>query len=103
MSALECLASCLVRVLVPIVHDQPVCVVDVEPAGFDKQVDQLSFFPVPFQPAFDGEVGILANVALRCVPAREVPHTFEITKDNSFRHLQERLQMSELGVVWYSS
>lgn len=99
--ALQRLTCCFVGVLMPIVDDQTMCVIDIEPAGFNENVDQLAFLSVPLHPAFNGQIGIFADVALGRISASEVPHTLEIAKHDRFGQFQKRLQVCELWVVWY--
>jgi len=82
-------------------YNEAVRVVNIKPSRFNENVDQLAFFSIPLQPAFDGEIGILTDIALRRKPPSEVPNTFEITKHYGLWQFEKRLQMRELWMIWY--
>jgi len=90
------LFCCFVGMLLPVMHEQPMRWIAINPARFDQGLDQSSRIAFPLHPSLDGLVGVFADVAGRCEPAAEVPYGLKQTERDVLRPAEPLFKLREL-------
>ena len=93
----------VIGVLCPIMHEQSVRGVGVEPSSANQGGDQRAGLAIPTDPRLDSHVSVFADIALRCESARKMPDRFQTSQCDVFWAPQARHEIGELRVIWNSS
>ena len=85
--------------LAPVVDDQSVLVVDVEPLAFHEHVDQLVGVASPFDHAGDVLVAVSTDITLRRVLGDEHPERFQQADHRVLGQSERLFQFAEFDQV----
>lgn len=74
---LYCCFGCIVGMLCPIMNEESVLFIAIQPPRFQQRFDHFPWFSVPFDPSFNRRIGVLADIAAWGEPASEMPNRFQ--------------------------
>ena len=97
----NCLFCCLVRVLCPVMHEQPVNRISVEPSRAEQGGNQRARLTVPLNPGLDCLIGVLAKIPLRRKAPGEVPDSLKASKRHVLGAAQPGFQVCEFRMIRY--